>query len=134
MYLGHELVVLVTILALLVYLWTSVKVGQARVKYDIKAPATSGNPDFERAFRVQQNTLEQIVIFLPSLWLFQSLIGGIWGGVIGLVWPVGRVLYALAYYKAPEKRSLGFALTFVPTLALLLGAISGLVLAFVQGT
>lgn len=114
------LVAIVSLLALLVYLWTGIKVGQARAKYKIEAPATLGNPDFERAFRVQQNTLEQIVLFLPTLWLFQLVVGGPWGGYIGLLWPIGRVIYAIGYYKAAEKRNIGFGLTILPSIILLL--------------
>lgn len=133
MNLEYELLISATILPLLVYLWMGIRVAQARVKYNVPAPAITGNPDFERVFRVQQNTLEQLVLFLPSLWLFQSLIGGIWGGLIGLVWPVGRIIFALGYYQSAEKRHLGFTLTLIPTIVLLFGAITGLVILAVRG-
>ena len=127
-----ELIAIVSLVSLLVYLWTSIKVGQARAKYKIEAPAIEGNPDFERVFRVQQNTLEQIVLFLPTLWLFHMVVGGIWGGIIGAVWPVGRVIYALGYYKAAAKRSLGFTLTIMPTIILLLWALGSAIVFYVQ--
>jgi glutathione S-transferase len=133
MNLGTELVILATILSLLVYLWTSLKVGSARAQHNVKAPAISGSADFERVFRVQQNTMEQIVLFLPSLWLFHMLFAGIWAGLIGLVWPIGRVIYALAYYRDAEKRGFGMWLTFLPAIILLLWSLAGLVLVYMRG-
>jgi glutathione S-transferase len=126
-------VTIVSLLSLLVYLWTGLKVGYARGKYKIEAPAVEGNPDFERVFRVQQNTLEQIVLFLPTLWLFQLVVGGQWGAIIGIVWPVGRVLYALGYYKAAAKRGLGFGLTILPSIILLLWALGTAIAFYIRG-
>lgn len=113
----------VTLLALLVYFWTTVKTAHARLKYGVKAPATTGVPEFERWFRAQQNTLEQLVLFLPALWLFAVLVDDRWAGVAGAVWVVGRVLYALGYARAAEKRSAGFVIAMLATLSLLVGAI-----------
>ncbi len=123
---------LVTVSALLFYLVTIINVGRARVKHKIQPPATSGNPDFERVFRVQQNTLEQLILFLPSLWLFSLWISPLWAGGIGAVWLVGRILFAWGSYQAAEKRTLGFGLTSLATLTLLGGAIAGLVLSLRQ--
>ena len=75
----------VTLLALLVYFSVTAKTGQARLKFGVKAPATSGAPEFERAFRIQQNTLEQLMLFLPSLWLFAALVSDLWAGAAGVV-------------------------------------------------
>lgn len=133
MAIGNHLVVLVTLLSLLVYFWTSLNVARARAKYDIKAPATTGNPAFDRVFRVHYNTLEQLVLFLPCLWLFFALIPGIWAGVIGILWPIGRVIFALGYYDAPEKRSPGFMISLIPSVILFLGACVGLVMNFMSG-
>ena len=119
----------VTILALIVYIVLVANVGRARGRYGIVAPAIDGDPAFARIYRVQQNTLEQLVPFLPALWLFALTIGDPWAGLIGLVWPIGRILYAQAYYRDAEKRGPGFLLTAVPTIVLLLGAIVGLVRA-----
>ncbi|HEY1589317.1 MAG TPA: MAPEG family protein, partial [Rhodanobacter sp.] len=88
---------LVTLLTVLLLLGTMWVVGRARDKYGIKAPAVSGDPAFERAYRVQMNTLENTVMFLPVLWLAATYGFSGWAGIAGLVWLVGRVWYALAY-------------------------------------
>ncbi|QIZ69403.1 MAPEG family protein [Oxynema aestuarii] len=119
---------LVTIASLILYLSVIINVGRARVKYKIPAPQTSGDPDFERVFRVQQNTLEQLVLFLPALWLFCEFINPIWGSGLGSLWIVGRIVYAWGYYKAPEKRSIGFAIGSLTSLILILGALIGVVI------
>ncbi|MBK4730674.1 MAPEG family protein [Oxynema sp. CENA135] len=119
---------LVTIASLILYLSVIINVGRARVKYKIPAPQTSGDPDFERVFRVQQNTLEQLVLFLPALWLFCEFINPIWGSGLGSLWIVGRIVYAWGYYKAPEKRSIGFAIGSLTSLVLILGALIGVVI------
>src|SRR5512139_3147637 len=115
----------VTLLALLVYLWVTIKTGQARIRYGVKAPATTGAPEFERAFRIQQNTLEQLVLFLPALWLFAAFVSDAWAGGVGLAWVAGRIVYALGYARAAEKRSAGFGIAILASLALLLGALVG---------
>ncbi len=115
---------LVTFFALAVYFWTNLKVGGARAKYEIAAPATTGNPDFERVFRVHLNTLEQLAIFLPVLWLFALTYGDMWAAIIGVVWPCARILYARGYYEAAEKRGLGFGVSFLVTALLFLGALT----------
>src|SRR5512134_2873218 len=104
---------IVTVLALLEYLGIGFLVGRARGKYGIKAPATSGHPMFERTFRVHQNTLEQMVVFLPALWLFGLFVSSIWGAAVGLLFIIGRVLYVQGYLADPEKRGPGFVLGFV---------------------
>ncbi len=81
--------------------------GVARAKYKIEAPAVIGHPDFERVFRVQVNTLEQLVAFLPALWLFALYVSPAWASVLGAVWIVGRVLYAVGYVPAADKRGPG---------------------------
>jgi glutathione S-transferase len=112
---------LVTVLALLQFLYFGIQVGRARGRYGVAAPATTGNEHFERHFRVQMNTLELLVMFLPALWLFGSYVSPIWGAALGAVFIVGRGIYAQTYVSDPKKRSLGFALSMLPTLALLLG-------------
>ncbi len=99
------------VLALAVYVWIVVRVGQMRGKHGIAAPAVTGAPEFERALRGQQNTVEQIVLFLPLLGLASLLWGDIAAGVYGLVWSIGRVLYVEAYIRDPAKRSVGFLLS-----------------------
>jgi uncharacterized membrane protein YecN with MAPEG domain len=116
---------LVTLFALIEYLWISFSVGQARGRYGVAAPATTGNEIFERWFRVQQNTLEQLVVFLPALWIFAFYVGGRLGALIGLAFIAGRYLYAQGYVEDPEKRGRGFMIGFVATAVLLAGGLLG---------
>jgi uncharacterized membrane protein YecN with MAPEG domain len=121
---------LVTVLTLILYFVLTANVGRARVKYKVPVPQISGNPDFERVFRVQQNTLEQLILLLPSLWLFSLFVSPVWGAGIGFLWLIGRILYAWGYYQAAEKRVLGFGINSLSILVLLLGALVGVVRAF----
>ncbi len=124
----HPLVAIVTLLALLVYFYMSLRVGQARTKFNVPAPAMSGNPDFERAFRVHMNTLEWLPLFLVSLWLFAIAWNSdlITAG-IGLVWIVGRILYLTGYSKAAASRGPGFAVQALATAVLLFGALGKII-------
>lgn len=123
---------LVTTIALLMYFVVTANVGRARAKYGVMPPAMSGNPDFERVLRVQQNTLEQLIVFLPALWIFSLFISPIWGAVLGAVWILGRILYAWGYYQAPEKRFIGFGMASLATLGLLGGSLVGTLIPVVQ--
>jgi len=114
-------VAIVTVVALLQFFWFGWQVGVARGKYGIAAPATSGNEMFERVFRVHMNTLEQLIVFLPSLWIFAIYISPIWAAAIGAVFIIGRAVYARSYVKDPKGRSPGFAMSAIPQLLLLLG-------------
>lgn len=114
-------VALVTVLALLEFQGFGLMVARARGQFGIKAPATTGNEVFERYFRVQMNTLEQLVLFLPSLWIFAYFVSPIWAAALGAVFIIGRAIYAAAYIRDPRTRALGFALTALPTLLMLLG-------------
>jgi len=104
-----------------------VGVGGARGKAKIAAPATTGEPIFERHFRVHMNTLESLPLFLPSLWLFASHWGDAWAAGIGAFWIVGRLLYWASYVRDPTSRSLGFGIQGLATMALLIGALIGVV-------
>jgi glutathione S-transferase len=117
----------VTCLAVLFYFYTSVHVAKARAAFGIKAPAISGNPDFERVFRVQMNTLEWMPIFLPSLWLFAVYISDGIAAAIGLVWIAGRILYLTGYSKAAAKRGPGFAIQATAATVLWVGALGAIV-------
>ncbi len=128
----YALPALVTCFALILMLAVAMKVGGARRKYNIHAPATTGNSDFERVFRVHMNTLENVVIFLPAMWLFAMFLSAPWAAAIGTVWIIGRVLYAMLYYRAANKRGLGFMISFLATLALILGAMYGIVSALLH--
>lgn len=121
----NHLSALVTLLTVLLLAGCMFAVGRARVKYAIKAPATSGHPAFERAYRVQMNTLEGTMMFLPTLWLATLYGFGGWAGVAGLVWVAGRIWYALAYVRDPAKREAGFAIGSLAWLVLLLMAAYG---------
>jgi glutathione S-transferase len=120
----YPLVAIVSLLALLLYFYMSMRVGQARGKYGVVAPAVTGNPDFERAYRIQTNTLEWLPLFLVSLWLFALS----WGddriaAGIGLVWIIGRILYLTGYSRAAEARGPGFGIQALATGVLLFGAL-----------
>lgn len=125
---------LATALALIVYFAVTIYVGAARAKYKVPPPQVSGNPDFERVLRVQQNTLEQLVLFIPALWLFSLFVSPIWGAVLGFVWIVGRVIYALGYYQAAEKRLLGFAIGSFSSSSLILGSLIGVILSLLHSS
>ena len=118
---------LVSALALLLYVAIFVTAGRARARYEIKAPAVTGAPEFERAFRVQQNTLEQLVWFFPALWLFALYASPLWAGIIGLIWIAARAYYAVSYYRDPETRGPGFIIAFASAAVLLVGALIGIV-------
>lgn len=117
----------VTLLALLVYLAMTANVGRARARYGVKAPAVSGNENFERAYRIQMNTLEQLVFFLPVLWLCAVLASDSGAAVLGLIWVLGRIIYALAYTRDPATRGRGAMITVLAQAGLFLGAAYGVV-------
>ena len=121
----HPLTSLVTALALLVYMWNLLAAGQARNKYGVVAPAVTGHPAFERRFRVQQNMVEQLVLFLPALWVFATTVSEFWAAAIGAVFVVGRVVYTLGYYTDASKRGPGFIIGLLAEAVLLVGALYG---------
>lgn len=118
---------LVTLAALSLCFATAYAVGDARVKYKIKAPATTGHEMFERAYRVQMNTLENTVIFLPALWLCAGFFSAWIASALGAVWLVGRLWYALAYVRDPKKRGTGFGLAYAAWGGLMLVAAWGVI-------
>lgn len=124
---------LVTFLALAQYLVFGALVGRARGQYGVKAPATTGNELFERHYRVQMNTLELLVVFVPSLWMAAKYWSPAAMAAIGAVYLVGRVVYQRAYTRAPSQRSLGFALSIGPVSVLLVAAFAGLVRTALAG-
>ena len=123
----YHFTALVTLLAVLVYFYSSILVSRARGKFGVKLPATSGNADFERVFRVHMNTLEFMPVFLPSLWLFAIYISDGIAAAIGLVWVIGRVLYVFGYARAVKDRSRGFAIQALAAIALWVGAFGAIV-------
>lgn len=114
-----ELVAIVTILALGQYVLFSIQVGSMRGKHGVKAPAVAGHADFERMFRIQQNTMEQLVVFVPALWIFARYVNPLWAAGLGLVFIIGRFIYRSSYLKDPANRGMGFTITFLPTAVML---------------
>jgi len=117
------IVVLLTVLLQFGTMWAA---GHTRSKYGIKAPAVTGHPAFERAVRVQMNTLEATVMFLPSLWLAVQYGYPLWAGLAGLVWVLGRVWYAVAYLQDAAKRGPGYMVSSTGWVATLLLGVVGL--------
>ncbi len=120
-----EAVAVVIVLALLEYVVFAMLVGRARGKYGVKAPAVSGHEMFDRYFRVHQNTLELLVAAIPAMWLYGTYVSTTWAAVLGLVYIVGRAAYLVGYVADPAKREIGFALSVIPVIVLLLGALWG---------
>ena len=118
---------LITIAALIEYFVFVFLTGQARGRYNVEAPATTGNPIFERYYRVQQNTLEQLVIFIPALWLYNEYVGTRTAFLLGLVFVIGRAVYADGYIKEPSKRQTGALATFAANGILVIGSLIGLI-------
>jgi hypothetical protein len=119
---------IVTALAILQFVWFGVQVSQARGKYGVHAPAVTGNEVFDRYFRVQQNTLELLIAFIPGLYLFGHYFNPLWGAGLGVVYLIGRQIYSMSYVKDPKSRGAGFLLSVLPTLILLLSGLIGAVM------
>jgi glutathione S-transferase len=124
---------IVTVLAVALYLFIGTRVAAARREFDVQLPAISGHPEFERIFRVHQNTLEWMPIFLPLLWLSAIYFSDAAAALVGLAWVAGRVWYFLGYRRAVEKRLPGFAIQASACLMLLAGAIAGIVMHVLSG-
>ena len=122
---------IVTALALLQFTIFGFKVGGARGRYGVKAPAITGNEVFERTFRVQQNTMELLVVFVPGLYLFSRYFNPLVAVALGVIYLVGRQIYAASYVKDPAKRSAGYGMSFLPTAVLVLGGLVGAVRALI---
>jgi glutathione S-transferase len=127
-------VVIVSALALLAYYFTLLMAGLARVRFKIPAPSHSGPEEYERYVRAHQNTLEHLVLFLPGLWLFAAVVSPLWAAAIGAIWPPLRLLYALGYHKAAEKRLLPLYLSMPPIYIFVLGALIGGIMRLVEGS
>jgi uncharacterized membrane protein YecN with MAPEG domain len=125
-----NLVDLVAVLVLIQLIFFSAVVGRARTKYGVNAPAIVGNEMFERAYRVQMNTLEVMVVLLPSMYLAARYWSAHYAAACGAVYLVGRLVYWRSYMKDPKGRSVGFALSIGPVLVLLVATIVGLIRGF----
>ena len=121
----YPLTAFVTLLAILLLFATGLNVGRARGRYGIKAPAVTGHEMFERAYRIQMNTLENIALILPALWIYAGFIDDRGAGFIGLIWIAARVWYAVGYQKDPLKRFGGFGLSVLAFAGAWLGAFWG---------
>jgi len=109
-----EAVVIVTVLALMQYMFFGIQVGGAHQKYGVKAPTMSGDAEFDRVNRVHQNTLEQLIVLIPALWMYAHYVNPLWGAGMGVVYLIGRFIYRAEYLKDPSTRTLGFSLSFLP--------------------
>jgi len=125
-----DIVALLAVLQLIVF---AMLVGRARARYGVAAPAVSGNPIFERYYRVQMNTVEMLFPFLVGLWLAAKYWSPLWAALIGAVYLVGRVVYLSGYVSDPKKRGRGFGLSFLPTAVLLVGALIGAIRSLLHG-
>ncbi len=119
---------LATVIISLVIFLFSFQVGKMRGKHDVKAPATTGHAEFERAFRVHMNSLEQVIIFLPVLWIFAAFVGDMYAAIGASFWVLGRILYSMGYMKDPSKRSMGFMIGFLAFVVMLLWSLVVLVM------
>ena len=125
MFRGYALDI-VTLLALLEYFVLGFMVGRARETYGVQAPATTGNPDFERIYRVHVNTLEALIIFIPAVWIFSMAVHYKTAVVLGLLFLIARIIYARGYMSAASKRGTGAALSAVINLILVVGSLIAL--------
>ncbi len=126
-----EAIAVVTVLAVFQSFSFAFLVGKQREKHGIKAPAITGEAEFERAFRIHQNTVEQLVIFIPALWLFGHYVHGLIGAGLGLVFIVSRFLYRKSYLNDPTTRTAGFGIGALIMMILLLGGLIGAILSWI---
>lgn len=127
-----SLVNLLVILALFQYVFFATRVGRARGTYGVPAPATTGNPIFERYYRVQTNTLELLILLIPSVWIASAYWNTLFIAAMLAIYIVGRHLYYIAYIEDPKKRSMGFALSIIPILLLLASGLVGAAWALIR--
>jgi uncharacterized membrane protein YecN with MAPEG domain len=127
---GFLLVALVTLLAVILSIVLAVNVARKRVRYGVQAPSMSGHPEFERAFRIHANTVEYLAPFLAALWLCAIYLQPLVAAIVGVVWIVGRIVYAFGYSAAAAKRTPGFGISMAALILLVLGALVGIVSAY----
>ena len=120
---------LITLIMLVTYVWTGLSVAKARRTHGVKAPATEGPDGFNRVYRAHVNTLEQLVLMLPALWICAAAVGDVWASVLGLVWVIGRILYVTAYAEAAAKRGTGFLIGFIALAAAVVASFGAIILS-----
>lgn len=118
---------LVTLFAILISIGTAILVARVRTVTRVLPPAMSGDPRVERALRVQGNTVEGFIVFLPALWLAALYFQGWVPPVIGLIWCLGRIAYAVGYMADASRRHIGFAICIFSVLILVILAGIGIV-------
>ena len=123
-----DLTALIILLALGQYVYFTLRVGAGRARYGVDAPSTSGDERWERLYRVQMNTLEQLIVFVPGMMLFASYASAAWAWVPGVIFVVGRQLYAWEYVRDPKSRGPGMGVTLLANAVLLVGSLIGVVL------
>jgi glutathione S-transferase len=123
-----EYVHLVILLALVEYIFFVGIVGGARGKFNVEAPAVTGDPRWERLFRIQQNTAEQLILFIPGVLAFAHYVSPLWAAIVGAVFVVGRLVYYVGYKESGDKRAPGVLLSIPPNIVLVVGALIGLVM------
>ena len=123
---------IVSSLALLVYYFTLFKAGMARGRFKVPAPSHDGPEEYLRHVRAHQNTLEHLALFLPGIWLFSFAVSPLWAAAIGMLWPIGRLGYALGYYKSAEARSFGLLVSMPPIYIFVLGSLIGFTMQALQ--
>jgi len=128
-----ELLSIISMLALIEYIVFGARVGAARGKYGVRAPAIFGSEMFERHFRIHYNTLEQLIVFLPGLWIFGYYVGQLWAAGLGAIYLIGRIVYAVSYIRNPDSRGPGVLISMLPCWVLVLGALVGAAWKLVSG-
>ena len=126
-----ELVAIVVLASLIQYTVFGALVGKARMTYKVEAPAVSGDPIFERYYRVHMNTLESLVLFLPSIFVFATYVSTDIAAGLGVVFIIGRQMYLRSYVKDPKSRGAGYMLTFLPSTILALGGMTGAIMSYI---
>jgi uncharacterized MAPEG superfamily protein len=126
-----ELVAIVVLASLIQYTVFGALVGKARMTYKVEAPAVSGDPIFERYYRVHMNTLESMVLFLPSIFVFATYVNTDIAAALGVVFIIGRQMYLRSYVKDPKSRGAGYMLTFLPSTILALGGMTGAIMSYI---
>jgi glutathione S-transferase len=127
-----ETAILLILIALLQYLYFTLKTGTSRPAMEVYAPKVSGHDIWERMFRVHQNTLEQLIVYIPGVLIFAHYVSDLWVLLPGVVFIVGRQIYAITYVKDPKSRTLGFALTFFSNAGLVLVSLGALIMSMLS--